>query len=217
MDYKAARKHMVENQVRTNDVSDLRVLAMLEATPREIFLPAELRAQAYVEREVPFAPKRRLLTPRDFSKLIAAADAKTSDIVLDVACGSGYSTAVLAGLAEMIVAVEPDEELAARAQENLLALGVDNAAVIVGDAASGAAKQGPFDLIFIGAAIEREPEALLAQLKDRGRLATIVRRDGVSRGVIYTKVGDAASSRVVFDATATAVLPGFERPKAFTF
>lgn len=217
MDYKAARRHMVDNQVRTNDVSDLRILAVLETLPREAFLPAELKAQAYVEREVAYAPGRRMLTPRDFSKLVAAADPKPGEIVLDVAPGAGYSTAVLAGLAEMVVAVEPDEKLTTRAQETLQSLGIDNAAVIVANPATGAPKQGPFDVIFLGAPIELEPTALLAQLKDGGRLATILRRDGVSRGTIYTKTGSAISARTVFDAAATTVLPGFERAKTFVF
>jgi protein-L-isoaspartate(D-aspartate) O-methyltransferase len=217
MDYEAARRHMVENQIRTNDVSDLRVLAMLESVPREKFLPPELRNQAYVEREISYAPGRRLLTARDFSKLLMAADVRPEDAVLDVACGAGYTTAILSGLAETVVALESEESLVARAQENLLALGVENASVIVGGLAAGAPKQGPFDVIFIGAAIEREPDALLSQLGEGGRLATILRRGGVSRGAIYTKSGGAVSVRAVFDATAASVLSAFEKPKTFVF
>lgn len=217
MDYRAARRHMVESQVRSNDVTSLAIQAAMETVPREAFLPPELRAQAYVERELAYASGRRLLTARDFGKLIATAAPRPSDLVLDIACGSGYSTAILANLAEMVVAVEPDEKLAAAAQENLLALGVGNAAVIVGEAAAGAQKQGPFDLIFIGAAIEREPDALLAQLKDGGRLAAIKREKGVSRGVLYTRSGESCAGRTGFDATTTAVLPGFEAPKGFSF
>jgi protein-L-isoaspartate(D-aspartate) O-methyltransferase len=217
MDFKAARRHMVESQVRTNDITDLRIQAVMEATPRDLFLPSELKHQAYVERDVAYAPGRRLLTARDFAKLLAAAEPNPFDLVLDVACGTGYSTAILAGLAEMVVAVEPDEALAAKAQENLINLGVGNAAVIVGDAMLGAESQGPFDLIFIGAAIEREPAALLAQVKDGARLAAIRRSRGVSRGVIYRKSGGAVAERVVFDASTSSILPGFEAPKAFVF
>lgn len=217
MDYAEARKHMVNSQVRTSDVTDLRIQVALETIPREKFLPAELKAQAYVEREIPYAPGRQLLTARDFSKLIAAADIGPEDLVLDVACGSGYSTAVLANLAEMVVAVEASEALAAAAQENLSELGVNNAAVVVADPAKAAADQGPFDVIFIGGVIVREPEALLPQLKEGGRLAAIRRTNGVSRGVIYSRAGDAFAARAVFDASASAVLPEFQVPKTFSF
>ncbi|MFQ5563281.1 MAG: protein-L-isoaspartate O-methyltransferase [Parvularculaceae bacterium] len=217
MDFQAARRHMVDNQVRTNDVPNLRLQKAMEETPRELFLPADLRGQAYVERELEYAPGRRMLTPRDFAKLVAAADPVPGDLVLDVACGAGYSTAILAELAEMVVATEKDEALAAAAQENLATLGVANAAVVAGDPWAGAPEQGPYDVIFVGAAIEREPEALLVQLKDGGRLAAIMKIDGVSKGVIYRKSGEACSPHVVFSATATRILPGFEAARGFRF
>jgi len=217
MDFKAARRHMVDSQVRTNDVTDLRLQQAMETTPRELFLPAELREQAYIEREIEYAPNRRLLTARDFSKLVAIADPQAGDLVLNAMCGSGYSTAILAQLVEMVVSIESDEALAARAQENLTAIDQTNAAVIAGDPLMGARDQGPFDLIFIGGAIERRPDALLDQLKEGGRLAAIMRRNGVSRGVIFRRSGGTVSKVEKFDAATKAILPGFEAPKAFVF
>lgn len=217
MNYAEARRTMVASQVRANDVTDLGLQKALETVPREKFLPEALRSLAYVEREIEYAPGRRLLTPRDFAKLMAAADPGAQDLILDVACGSGYSTAVLAGLGEMVIGIEADEALAAQAQDNLSAVGVPNAAVIVGDLAAGAPEQGPYDLIFIGAAIEIEPSALFAQLKDGGRLAAIRMAGGVGRGVIYTRSGGASAGRPVFDATTRAVLPGFAAPRRFRF
>lgn len=217
MDFANARRHMVESQVRTNDVTDVRLQAALETIPRELFLPSELRAQAYVERELEYAPGRRLLTARDFAKLAAAAAPAPGDLVLNAVCGSGYSTAIFAQLTEMVVALESDEALCAKAQDNFDTLGCGNAAAIVGDPWKGAPDQGPFDLIFICGVIEREPELLLQQLKDGGRLAAIMRRDGVSRGVIYVRSGDAFAYTEKFDATAKTPLPGFEAPKTFVF
>lgn len=217
MNFEAARRHMVESQVRTNDVTDLRIQEAMETTPREIFLPNELRDQAYVERELQYAPGRRMIVARDFAKLVQAADPEPGDLALDIACGTGYSTAILSRLTEMVVAVEPDEALAETAQQNLSGLDISNAAVIVGDPAKGAEGQGPFDIIFLGAAIERQPTELFSQLKDGGRLATIMRADGVSRGVVYQKSGSAVAPRNAFDAATAAILPGFERPKTFTF
>ncbi|NWG70324.1 MAG: protein-L-isoaspartate O-methyltransferase [Parvularculaceae bacterium] len=217
MDFVQARKNMVASQVRTNDVTDLRLQAALENAPREQFLPVDLKHLAYVEREIEYAKDRRLLTPRDFAKLLAAADVRPGDLVLDVACGSGYSTAVLAQLAEMVVGLEPDEALAQTAQANLNALGLTNAAVIVGDPAAGAAKQGPFDLIFLGAPIEVEPVRLLEQLKEGGRLASIIRLGGVFRGAVYRRSGSAIAPVPSFDASARHVLPAFAAPKVFKF
>jgi protein-L-isoaspartate(D-aspartate) O-methyltransferase len=217
MDFVLARKNMVASQVRTNDVTDIRLQLALEATQREKFLPPEKAGLAYVEREIEYAPGRRLLTPRDFAKLVSLAAPKPTDLVLDVACGSAYSTAILAALSEMVVGLETDETLAGLAQENLNAIGVTNAAVIVGDLAAGAEKQGPFDLIFIGAAIEIEPRRLLEQLKEGGRLATVLRAGGVSRGVVYRRSGEVFAPASAFDATASAILPGFAAAKTFQF
>jgi len=217
MDFKTARQHMVDSQVRTNDVTNLRLQSAMETTPREVFLPPELREQAYVEWEVQYAPGRRLLTARDFAKLAAAADPQPGDLVLNVVCGSGYSTAILAQLSEMVVSLESDETLAGKAQENLTALGLSNAAVITGDPRKGAPDQGPFDLIFVGGAIERRPDTLLQQLKDGGRLAALLRKDGVSRGVIYERSGDVFAGAEKFDASTRAILPGFEISKGFVF
>ncbi len=217
MDYQAARRHMVDSQVRPNDVTDLRIQTAMEQTPREVFLPVELRDQAYVEREIVYAPGRQLLQARDFAKLVAAADPRPGDIILNAVCGSGYSTAVLAQLVEMVVAIESDEAMAGAAQENLMSLGLSNAAVITGDPWAGAPDQEPFDLIFVGGAIEKQPDTLLAQLKDGGRMATILRTDGVSRGGLYRRSGDAIAFTEFFDAATSAVIPGFDKPKAFVF
>lgn len=217
LNFAAARKHMVDSQVRPNDVTDLRLQTALETLPREAFLPREWRDQAYVEREIAYAPGRRMLTARDFAKLVAAADISPSDRILDVACGTGYSTAVLAQLGRSVVAVDSDEGLCKRAREVLASVGVANAEIVVGDPVGGAAALGPFDVIFIGAGIAQEPEALLRQLADGGRLAAIKREDGVSRGVIYTRKDGAVGARAVFDASTSFVLPGFEAAKRFVF
>ena len=217
MDFQPARLRMVNSQVRTNDVTDLRLQEALETVPRETFLPSALRDQAYVERELAYAPGRTLLTVRDFAKLADAADPQDGDLALNVAAGCGYSAAVLAQLVDMVVAVESDEKLAAAAQENLTKLGVSNAAVLACDSTQGAPDQGPYDLIFIDGAVETRPDALLAQLKDGGRLAAIQRVGGVSRGVIYRRSGDAFACSEKFDATTKTLLPGFEAKKSFVF
>ncbi len=208
---------MVDSQVRPNDVTDPGLQRAFEFVARELYLPAEWRAQAYVDREVAYAPGRSLLTARDLSKLLAALEVAAGDLVLDVGCGSGYSTAILSHLCEMVVAVECDEGLAAKAQEVWSATGVVNAAVIAGAPIAGAPKQGPFDVILIGGVIEAEPTVLLKQLKDGGRLGAIFRHRGVPKGVVWRRSGATIAQREMFDAAAKIVMTGFERPKAFVF
>lgn len=217
MDFAAARQHMVDSQVRPNDVTDPRILRAFETVARERFLPAELKPQAYIDREVTYSPGRSLITAREHAKLLSALDIDAGDLILDVASGAGYSAAILSQLGEMIVCVEKDEALAARAQDNWSAAGVVNAAVIFADPAAGAPKQGPFDVIVIAAAIESEPTTLLKQLKDGGRLGAIVRKGGVSKGVIWRRSGAATAAHDVFDASARTIAPGFTQPKAFVF
>jgi len=217
MDFEAARKHMVDSQVRPHDVTDPRVLRAFETVQRERFLPAEFRAQAYIDREVSYAPGRVMPTARDFAKLLEALEIQPADLVLDVACGAGYSTAILAMLGEMVVAVEKDEALAARAQEAWSAIGAVNAAVVSTEPREGAPKQGPFDVIVIAHVIEGEPAALLDQLKDGGRLGAFMRQEGVSRGCVWRRSGAVTGKAEVFDASIRTVLDGFIRPKTFVF
>jgi protein-L-isoaspartate(D-aspartate) O-methyltransferase len=217
MDFAAARKHMVDSQIRPNDVTDPRIQRAFEAVERERYLPAELKSQAYVDKELAYAAGRSLIAARDHAKLLAALDIGADNLVLDIAGGSGYSAAILSHLCEMVLSVENEEGLAARAQDNWSAAGVVNAVVVQQDPASGAPRQGPFDAIVIAAAIETEPFTLLSQLKDGGRLGAIVRRNGVSKGVVWRRSGPATAAQEIFEASARAIVPGFAQPKAFVF
>lgn len=217
MDYNTARKAMVDCQVRPNDVTDHRLLAALETVPKEQFLPSEQRSQAYIEKEIAYAPGRILPTARDFAKLLEVLDIKQNDLVLDVACGTGYSTAILARLSEMVVAVESDEELVAKAEEILAGIDIGNAAVISGDVVKGAAKQGPFNVIFIGGVIEEAPAGLFDQLAENGRVGAFLSENGVTSGVVFIKSASGVSKTKRFTASGKSVLPGFEKAKEFIF
>jgi protein-L-isoaspartate(D-aspartate) O-methyltransferase len=215
-DFAAARRAMVDNQIRPADVTSYAIIDAMLWAPRERFVPKARRDIAYAGAEIAIAPGRVLLEPRTVAKMLEAAAIDAHDLVLDVAPGTGYSTAVIARLAEAVVAFEPDAELAGQAQALLAELEVDNAVVTQGDPAAGDPAHGPYDVIFINGAVERVPDALIDQLKEGGRLVALFREGTVGKCYVLTRAGHGLSRRYVFDADAP-VLPGFERPVEFAF
>ena len=157
-----------------------------------------------------------MLAPRTFAKLVQLLAIGEDDTVLDVACGTGYSTAVLATLARSVVGVEENTVLAQRARETLAGLGRQNAIVNTGTLTAGAPAEGPFDAILVNGCVADVPDALLDQLKDGGRLAA-VRSDGsVGQATVWRRHGTSFDARPAFDATAP-LLPGFEKRPVFVF
>ena len=217
VDYTIARRNMVESQIRPNKVTDPLLLAALLELPREQFLPKARRGVAYVDEDIEVGEGRYLMEPMVLARLLLAAEVKPTDIVLDIGCATGYSTAVLARLANTVVAVESSRKLAAEASAVLSQLGIDNAAVIEGPLDRGYAKQAPYDVILFSGAIAQVPDAILDQLADGGRLVAVI-DDGsrVRKGTIMTRLGGVISGRAVFDA-ATPLLPGFDRKPGFVF
>ncbi|WP_428696966.1 protein-L-isoaspartate O-methyltransferase family protein [Stappia sp.] len=218
-DYEQVRTHMVDNQLRTNDVTDLRVLDAMEAVPRERFVPASRRCIAYSDQDIALtsgSSPRYLMKPHIFAKLVQLAAVRPGEVALCVGCGTGYGVAVLAQLAGSVVGIDNDPETVATASELLVDLGIENAAVIDGDLVTGAASEGPYDVILIDGAVERLPDALTAQLKDGGRLVVIRGRGGSGTAELHVRSGDVVSGRFAFNAAAQ-VLPGFEQPREFVF
>jgi protein-L-isoaspartate(D-aspartate) O-methyltransferase len=217
MDYAVARRNMVDNQIRTNHVTDPRVIAALSEIPREAFVPERLQGVAYVDGDIALGNGRSLMQPAVFARLLQAAEIKPSEVVLDIGCGSGYSSAVLARLASTVVALESDGELATQANTLLAGLSVDNVAIVMGPLANGDPAHGPYDVILLEGAVPRIADALTDQLADGGRLLAVVGgRPGIGRATVVCRVGDAVSSRQVFDATI-AMLPSFESEPRFVF
>jgi protein-L-isoaspartate(D-aspartate) O-methyltransferase len=215
-DFAAAREAMVDTQVRPADVTRYPIIGAMLAVPREDYVPEALRPVAYLGEHVPLGPGRVLLDPRVFAKLLDALDVGPKDLVLDVGCGLGYSTAVLARMAEAVVALEEDATLAGEADALLAAHGVDTAVVQVGPLAAGVPEHGPFDAILIEGAIEVFPQALGDQLKPGGRVAAIFADGPAGLARLGVRSAGGISWRGVFDASAP-VLPGFAATKAFEF
>lgn len=222
LDFAAARRMMVDSQLRTSEVTDPRLIAAMLALPRERFLPAENAALAYLDADVPVTvaqsgkPARALLKPMVLARLIQAAEVGEGDHVLDVGCATGYSSAVLARLARSVVALEEDAGLAAQAREHLRELGARHVEVVGGPLTQGSTTHGPFDVVILNGATEVVPKALLRQLKPGGRLVCVLRRGPPGKAMLYRLIGGEASGRPVFDAAAP-LLPGFAAPAAFVF
>jgi protein-L-isoaspartate(D-aspartate) O-methyltransferase len=214
VDLQAARAAMIDSQVRTNDVTDRRLIAAMASVSREIFVPAAKASVAYAEISVETAAGRWLMTARDFSKLANAAAIGETDRVLDIAPGAGYSSAVFSQLAAGVVALEQDEAAAKSARDNLAKAGAANVEVISGSLKSGAPAKAPFDVIFVNGAVEDVPKAWLDQLAEGGRLAVVVCEGNVRRARIYTRSGSKTAWLTPFE-TAVPSLPGFERAEEF--
>lgn len=212
----AIRHNMVATQVRTNKVTDTRIIAAMEAVARERFVPSSLEAVAYVDHDLEITPGRFLMSPMVFARLLQAAGIGGNDVVLDVGCGTGYSAAVISDIAGAVVALESDAGLADQASELLTEFQVDNVVVVSGDLSAGYPDQAPYDVIVLNGAVEALPEALTGQLANGGRLVGVILEGGISSASLYLMQGETLSRRVLFEAGAK-LLPGFEAPPEFTF
>lgn len=213
-EFAARRIMMVDTQVRPSDVTKFPIIDAMLSVPRETFVPDDKREAAYVGENLTIAPDRVVLEARTLAKLLDALDIQPTELVLDIGCGLGYSAAVIARLAETVVAVEEDESLAADAQRLLSEEGVDNAIVVPGKLAEGAVKCAPYDVITIQGGVEIVPEAVLAQLKDGGRIGAVFVEGAVGTARIGYKTNGKVTWRPVFNAAAP-VLDGYRKARGF--
>lgn len=221
-EYAAARRNMVDSQIRPNRVTDKRLLHALLEIPREEFVPAGLRPLAYMEDDVPLVPagrglpERRLLAPMPLAQLVQLAEVEPDSLVLDVGCATGYSTALLAHLADFVVGLECDEGLAEQASQTLTELEIDNAAIVTGRLPDGYPSEGPFDVILLNGCVSDVPDSLLKQLKDGGCLVAIIAEDEFGQATLFRNLGGRFSRWPELDVGGPR-LPGFERKKEFVF
>jgi protein-L-isoaspartate(D-aspartate) O-methyltransferase len=210
----SARFNMVETQIRAANVTDVRILAAMNAVAREKFVPRAASALAYADVPVAVAPGRYLLDPRSLAKMLQLAQIKPQDRVLDVGCATGYSSAVLARLASDVVALEQDADLVRVASE-LLANTVGKVELVQGGLVEGVKGAAPFDVIFVNGAIEQVPDSLLGQLAEGGRLVAVL-KDDQSRAWLFLKENGQVGKRPDFDADVP-VLAGFKKAVGFVF
>ena len=217
MDYSTARRNMVESQIRTNRITHRGIIKGFEEIPREMFVPDHLETVAYVDEKLMVSEGRYLLEPMVLAMLLQAANIKTEDVVLEIGCGTGYSTAIISRLASTVVAIEEDKVLAELATKNLIELGVDNAAIMTNPLINGYSKQHPYNVIVFSGSVTSIPQNIVEQVADNGRIVAVVNKnDSVGKGVLTTKFGSSISTEEIFDAW-TPFLPGFERLQSFSF
>lgn len=206
---------MVDTQVRPSDVTKFPIIDAMLSVPRELFVPREQAEAAYISENVPIAPGRVVLEPRTLGKLLDAINIEGNELVLDIGAGYGYSSALVARMAEAVIAVEEDETLAAEAQSILSDQGADNVVVHTGPLTDGAVQHGPYDAILIQGGVEQVPAGLLDQLKEGGRIGCVFMEGALGVARIGYKIDGDITWRFAFNASAP-VLPGFAKEVAFT-
>lgn len=213
-DFAARRIMMVDTQVRPSDVTKFPIIEAMLAIPRESFVPAAMVEAAYVGETLEIAPGRVLLEPRTLAKMLDALDLRANELVLDLGAGLGYSSAVMAQLAEAVIAVEPIEALAEDAEAALESAGASNVVVEQLPLTEGAPRHGPYDVIAVQGGIELFPEALTDQLKEGGRVAAIFMDNALGVVRVGVKRQGVIRWRDAFNAAAP-VLEGFAKERAF--
>lgn len=216
MDFEAARTKMVDNQIRTTDVTSHSLLRAFYTVPREEFVPAAAKPLAYIDTDIEIAPGRYLMEASPLAKLLQLGAIGKEDVVLEIGAGTGYAAAVLSLIAGSVVSLEKDEALASQATETLARLGYDNVAVVTSDLDKGYAAEAPYDLIFINGAVEEIPASLMDQLRDGGRLVAVVGYGNAARAKLFVREQGVVSEGVHFNASVKP-LPGFQKAKEFVF
>jgi protein-L-isoaspartate(D-aspartate) O-methyltransferase len=216
--FEAARTHMIESQLRPNKVADDRVLDAFGRIRRELFVPEQLRAVAYVDEDLPLGRGRYLMEPMVAARLIQTAAPERADAALVVGAGTGYEAAVLSLLARAVVALEEDAELARLARAALVEENIAGVNVVEEPLSEGYRSRAPYDVVLFSGAVAEVPSAIIAQLAEDGRLVAVVKTDGggIGHATRVTRAGGVIARRVIFDA-ATPLLAAFTPKPAFVF
>lgn len=213
-DFSTRRTLMVDSQIRPSDVTKFPIIDAMLSVPREAFVPREKREAAYMDGNLDLGGGRVLLEPRTLAKMLDALDISGDELVLDVGAAYGYSSAIIARMAEAVVALEDDETRVEEAQGLLTEHHADSVIVQEGSLVKGAPEHGPYDVIIVQGAVEKLPDALAEQLKDGGRIAVLFAEGTLGTVRIGYKFNGRISWRFAFNAFAP-VLPGFERQEEF--
>ncbi|RFC62833.1 protein-L-isoaspartate O-methyltransferase [Fulvimarina endophytica] len=217
MDFKDARTKLVDNQIRTTDVTSHAILRAFLTVPREEFVPSAKRPLAYIDEDISVGNGRFLMEASPFAKILQLASISEDDVVLDVGTGTGYGAAILSLLASSVVALECDEELAGTATDVLNRLDYVTCSVVTGELEKGYPDEAPYDVILFEGAIDTLPQTFLDQLREGGRLVAVIGRGLSAEARLFIKDEDGiVSDRFGFNC-AIKPLPGFSKKAEFVF
>ena len=218
MDFAQARFNMVEQQIRPWDILDFELLDVLSEIPREYFVLPEHQALAYVDQALPLANGSAMPEPRIVAKMIQALNIKKTERALEVGTGSGYATAVLAGLADSVLSLDTDAKQHEFAQHALLRAGINNTQLSVVDGLKNLSQRGEFDVVYVGGSISQVPENLLHALKDGGRLVAVIsQNEQLMHATLFTRKGSDFAQEVLFETAITALVEAAPAKAAFEF
>jgi protein-L-isoaspartate(D-aspartate) O-methyltransferase len=215
-----ARQNMLHSQLTTSSVHDARVLAALELIPREDFVPESYKKTAYFDEEIAIDEKSVILSPLVFARILQVAELKPTDFVLDIACSTGYSSAVISHLCKKVMAVENSTKLVGEARSNIEKLGISNITFVRNDHNKGCPANTKYDKVFINGQVEFISEAILDQLKPNGKVITVmkVEEHGMLPFIVTFSLDKkhVLSLKTHFQAHATK-LEEFTKKKTFKF
>jgi protein-L-isoaspartate(D-aspartate) O-methyltransferase len=215
--HETARAHMIESQLRPNRVTDDRVIGAFAQLRRELFVPENLRAVAYIDEDLPVGDGRYLMQPMVAARLLQIAAVEPKETALVVGAGVGYEAALLSLLARSVIALEEHAELARFGRSALVEHGIATASYVEAPLSGGHRQRAPYDVILFGGAVAEVPQEINAQLGEGGRMLAVLRPGGgVGRATVMLRTGGVLAQRVIFDA-ATPLLPGFVPKPAFVF
>ncbi|MDD3371244.1 MAG: protein-L-isoaspartate O-methyltransferase [Alphaproteobacteria bacterium] len=215
--YEEARRNMVKNQLRPNQVTDRRILVAMGDIPREIFVPFTLVGTAYSDSDIQLIAGRAMMPPLAFARLLQAAEIGPHDRVLELAPATGYSTMVLTKLSDSVASVEPDALLHKEAEKNISSLAPGKATILAGAPVEGCIARAPFDVIFINGSVEYVPDYLFEQLAEGGRLVAVLRNalpDHIGHANLYRKIKGEIVCSPLFEINVPPA-PGFALPQRF--
>jgi protein-L-isoaspartate(D-aspartate) O-methyltransferase len=214
MNYNKARQNMIDGQIRVNRVNSPRIVDVISSVPREIFVPKNLEGTSYIDKDIDIGSGRYLMDPMVFSRFLQELNVHEDDAVLDIGCGTGYSTILFAHLAGGVIGIDQEPTFVEQANQHATSLGVVNAAFFVENHISGYMQNAPYNVIFIGGAVEYIPQTMFDQLADGGRLGVVEYEQNIGRAIIYEKQGDKILKRVICDANVKPIT-GFELKSEF--
>ena len=217
VNFRIMRENMVDGQILPNKIRNQKLVAAMSEVPREFFVGEEQRAYSYSDKAIEIGVDRFMMEPQVFAGLVQALSPDPNEIGLDVGCGSGYGTAILAKLCDTVVGIDSDAALIEVASALLTDLEIDNALTIRGCLRNGYLNEAPYDIVLIEGSVPAVPEEILNQLAEGGRLAAVISpKRGLYEATLTTRVGNSFGSRVLFN-TAAPPLPDFDMASGFSF